>query len=88
MLWLNHLCLHCFIFQSMFCADYIASFIHHGFISIGAIHFYQDDAKNALPGSPILFGSLAGFLGACSVYPFDFVRQGAVPGVKVQGYIC
>lgn len=51
----------------MFCADYIASFVYHGILNTA---YKQDQLPH-----PIFTGALAGFLGASSVYPFDFVRQ-------------
>ena len=69
----------------MFCADYVASFVCHVFLTYGvAIGFDKERARTAvgLPCenlSPIVFGSLAGFLGSTILFPFDFVRQSLVP---------
>ena len=70
----------------MFCADYVASFVCHVFLTC-AVSMSSEDNKNAktmvgLPCenvSPVVFGSLAGFLGATALFPFDFVRQSLAP---------
>eukprot|EP00090_Calanus_glacialis_P045495 TRINITY_DN8481_c0_g1_i2.p1 TRINITY_DN8481_c0_g1~~TRINITY_DN8481_c0_g1_i2.p1 ORF type:complete len:177 (-),score=46.76 TRINITY_DN8481_c0_g1_i2:816-1346(-) len=76
----------------MFCADYIASFIFHGLISGGLLEtssrgyfgskFSAERMASvmAAPGVPFFAGSLAGILGASSVFPFDFVRRGVLQG--------
>jgi len=75
----------------MFCADYIASFIFHGLVSAGVLESSHRKylgqvtpdmvaSVMATPGVPVLTGSLAGFLGASSVFPFDFVRRGVIQG--------
>jgi len=75
----------------MFCADYIASFIHHGVI-VGLWFEYHKKfsgkqgeltTADVPPFHSVLAGSLAGLLGAASVYPLDFVRQGAIITEKV-----
>eukprot|EP00092_Neocalanus_flemingeri_P006685 GFUD01007220.1.p1 GENE.GFUD01007220.1~~GFUD01007220.1.p1 ORF type:complete len:177 (-),score=43.65 GFUD01007220.1:877-1407(-) len=76
----------------MFCADYIASFIFHGLITGGLLessylgYFGTRSTPDKVAavltasGAPILIGSLSGFLGAASVFPFDFVRRGVIAG--------
>ncbi|XP_075242490.1 uncharacterized protein LOC142337233 [Convolutriloba macropyga] len=69
----------------MFCADYIASFLCHGFIcgSLNELNKYQNVYKfdlGACNGGPFFFGAIAGLCGAASVYPFDFVRRGVIEG--------
>jgi len=76
----------------MFCADYIASFVFHGLITGGVLESsflgflgkrYPPDKTSALmmsPGTPVFIGCLSGFLGAASVFPFDFVRRGVIAG--------
>ena len=34
----------------MFCADYIAAFIHHGFINIGLMHYNKSQPYLAVGG--------------------------------------
>eukprot|EP00088_Acartia_fossae_P042561 TRINITY_DN4471_c0_g1_i1.p1 TRINITY_DN4471_c0_g1~~TRINITY_DN4471_c0_g1_i1.p1 ORF type:complete len:167 (-),score=18.64 TRINITY_DN4471_c0_g1_i1:86-586(-) len=70
----------------MFCADYISSFIFHGLLSLGIIHNQQVQNVKTVENTfafPVFLGSLAGFLGAASVFPFDFVRRGVIQG-KIQ----
>jgi len=76
----------------MFCADYIASFVFHGLITGGLLessylgYFGNKSSPDkvagmlTLPGFPVIVGSLSGFLGAASVFPFDFVRRGVIAG--------
>ena len=68
----------------MFCADYIASFVHHGFLQLLVSRGYVDGdrLRRVLPPAALhpACGACAGFLAACSVYPFDFVRRGIIAG--------
>jgi len=81
----------------MFCADYIASFVFHGLISVGFLEgscngyfgskFTPERTNNMLSphGQSFLIGSLAGLFGASAVFPFDFVRRGVIQGkVKLR----
>jgi len=74
----------------MFCADYIASFIHHGLIVSLWLEYrnrYEKEkvtTANIPPLQSVFAGCLAGLLGAASVYPLDFVRQGAIITEKVK----
>ena len=102
----------------MFCADYIASFIHHGIlaglwceykklyqsdkvISTQDVPAFQCFISGCLSGNVIYFIKLVqivssnswcmiimliilGLFGAASVYPLDFVRQGAIINEKVR----
>ena len=56
----------------MFCADYITSFLYHSILTAGIKKFKIEEKS---PLSPFFVGAISGFLGAASVYPFDFVRQ-------------
>lgn len=74
----------------MFCADYIASFIHHGILAAlwfeyQKIYGKKENLTTAYvpPVQSVGGGCLAGLLGAASVYPLDFVRQGAIISEKV-----
>merc|ERR1712059_218916 len=79
-------------FNTMFCADYISSFIFHGLVTGGLLEashrgllgpsLTPTKVSESLKysGVPVLLGGLAGFLGAASVFPFDFVRRGVMPG--------
>jgi len=76
----------------MFCADYISSFIFHGLVTGGLLEashrgllgpsLTPTKVSESLKysGVPVLLGGLAGFIGAASVFPFDFVRRGVMPG--------
>jgi len=67
----------------MFCADYISSFLFHGFINLSLIHNQNIKELKSIENSsvfPFFIGGLAGFLGAASVFPFDFVRRGVIQG--------
>ena len=66
----------------MFCADYIASFFFHSSLNVG-LH----EAGVAYPErspAPALLGGLSGLLAAIAVYPFDFVREGALFDQKMR----
>ena len=74
----------------MFCADYVASFVCHVLMISGvAISMDKDRAREfvglskkkdgAIVVRPVVFGSLAGFLGASALFPFDFVRKSLAP---------
>ena len=69
----------------MFCADYIASFVHHGLIQL-LVHegILDGERLRRALGSSAAFhpacGAAAGVLAAASVYPFDFVRRGVIAG--------
>ena len=66
----------------MFCADYIAAFIHHGLINIGLLECRKIHVLESTAMAPFVAGGIAGFLGACSVFPFDFVRRGVIIHTK------
>jgi len=74
----------------MFCADYVASFIHHGII-VGLWCEYNKrqetdkhiDTDSISSVKSVFAGCLAGLFGAASIYPLDFVRQGAIIHEKV-----
>ena len=74
----------------MFCADYIASFIYHAALTLGLAKAKKSseygDQLSRFQSAPLhlySLGAAAGFMGAASVFPFDFVRRGALPGQKV-----
>jgi len=74
----------------MFCADYIASFLHHGIITALWFEYQKIYGKkenlttaHVPPIQSVCGGCLAGLFGAASVYPLDFVRQGAIISEKV-----
>jgi len=57
----------------MFCADYVAAFVHHSLLT----YCLADKEKwKEKPVFPAVVGGLSGALAAASVYPFDFVRRG------------
>jgi len=69
----------------MFCADYISAFLAHGLLSAGIIQYKNiESLEESFPGFHFLLGGLSGFLGAGAVYPFDFVRQGVIQGIKFR----
>ena len=65
----------------MFCADYISSFICHGGLSLVGFNVPIERTKLSRPAqisSHIAQGAFSGFLGACAIYPFDFVRKAVI----------
>lgn len=63
----------------MFCADYISAFIFHFGINYGLWKCGEEKIINSYG-----HGALSGLLGALAIYPFDFVRQGAITSGKAQ----
>ncbi len=66
----------------MFCADYIASFVFHFAIKYGLW-----ESKIKTEGhiqNYYIHGAVSGLFGALAVYPFDFVRQGAITSGKAK----
>ena len=74
----------CVQFYKMFCADYISAFIYHAGINYGLWKY--DLSSEMYPSNTLhyLHGGIAGFLGACTIYPFDFVRKAAITSGKAK----
>ena len=69
----------------MFCADYISAFIFHAGITYGLWKYdIDEDQFNSAPAKQYIHGAASGFLGAITIYPFDFVRQGAITSGKAK----
>ena len=70
----------------MFCADYISAFIFHAGITYGLWKYDidEDQLLSATPAKHYFHGAASGFLGAITIYPFDFVRQGAITSGKAK----
>ena len=67
----------------MFCADYIAAFVFHFGLNYGLWNM-KTAKKYDLQLNSYVHGSLSGLFGAISVFPFDFVRQGAITSSKAS----
>lgn len=70
----------------MFCADYIAAFVFHFGINYGLWTLNKDIKLNSShqPYNHYFQGALSGLCGALTIYPFDFVRQGAITSGKAK----
>jgi len=62
----------------MFCADYVASFFYHSALTLTLAQRKPEEVPEARSKWPI--AALSGLLAAASIFPFDFVRDGAMPG--------
>ena len=70
----------------MFCADYISSFICHGGLSLVGFGLSVERTKLSHPAqisSHFAQGAFSGFLGACAVHPFDFVRKAVIKNSSI-----
>ena len=68
---------------TMFCVDYICSFIFHFGINYGL--FDLKSSKNITKDFTLnsyVHGACSGLLGALTIHNFDFVRQGAITSRK------
>lgn len=67
----------------MFCADYISAFVFHFGLSYGLWNL-KNTKDIHINLNSYIHGSLSGLFGAITVFPFDFVRQGAITSGKAS----